>query len=106
MANRTATLYIHYKKADGTWAYAKPIVKANGRIKPLYVLADGKEKHHPEARYKVVFLSIDRMFLPTRFCQCLLAEMEMAGVKIHPSPPDFSKALKCLAFRRSAALIT
>ena len=53
MANRTATLYIHYKKADRTWAYAKPVVKANGRIKPLYVLVDGKEKHHPEARYKV-----------------------------------------------------
>ena len=53
MANRTATLYIHYKKADGKWAYAKPVVKANGRIKPLYVLADDKEKHHPEARYKV-----------------------------------------------------
>ena len=51
MANRTATLYIHYKKADGQWAYAKPIVKANGRIKPLYVLVDGKEKQHPEARY-------------------------------------------------------
>lgn len=53
MANRTATLYIHYKKTDGTWAYAKPVVKANGRIKPLSVLADGKEKHHPEVRYKV-----------------------------------------------------
>ena len=46
MANKAATLYIHYKKADGKWAYAKPVVKANGRIKPLYVLADGKEKHH------------------------------------------------------------
>ena len=53
MANRTATLYIHYKKPDGTWAYAKPVVKANGRIKPLSVLLEGKEKHHPEARYKV-----------------------------------------------------
>ncbi|HLZ43757.1 MAG TPA: site-specific integrase [Candidatus Sulfotelmatobacter sp.] len=53
MANRTATLYIHYKKADGTWAYAKPVVKANGRLKPLSVLVEGNEKHHPEARYKV-----------------------------------------------------
>jgi hypothetical protein len=25
----------------------------NGRTKPLYVLAEGKEKHRPEARYKV-----------------------------------------------------
>src|SRR5215831_2146654 len=53
VANRTATLYIHYKRADGTWAYAKPVVKANGRMKPLYVLVDSREKHHPEARYKL-----------------------------------------------------
>ena len=53
MANRTATLYIHYKNTDGKWAYAKPVVKANGRMKALYVLVDGKEKHHSEARYKV-----------------------------------------------------
>ena len=24
VANRTPTLYIHYKRADGNWAYAKP----------------------------------------------------------------------------------
>ena len=60
MANRTATLYIHYKKADGKWAYAKPVVKANGRIKPLYLLADDKERHHPEARYKVTWYESDR----------------------------------------------
>lgn len=53
MANTTAALYLNYKKADGKWTMGKPAVKGNGRLKPLWVMVDGKEEHHPEARYKV-----------------------------------------------------
>src|ERR1700685_679466 len=53
MANTTAALYANYKKADGKWTMGKPAVKGNGRLKPLWVMVDGKEEHHPEARYKV-----------------------------------------------------
>ena len=56
MANKTAAIYVNYKKAEGTWGFAKPLVKGNGRIKPLWiVLTDGTEEHHPEARYKVMW---------------------------------------------------
>ncbi len=56
MANKTAAIYMNYKKADGTWGFAKPLVKGNGRLKPLWiVLADGTGELHPEARYKVMW---------------------------------------------------
>jgi integrase/recombinase XerD len=41
------------KKADGKWTMGKPAVKGNSRLKPLWVMVDGKVDHHPEARYKV-----------------------------------------------------
>jgi hypothetical protein len=33
--------------------HGKPALKGNGRLKPLWVMVDGKAEHHPEARYKV-----------------------------------------------------
>jgi len=36
------------------------IVKANGPIKSLYVLVQGKEKHHPEAHSKVSWYQFGR----------------------------------------------
>src|SRR5207253_10213278 len=53
VANKVASLYVNFKREDGSWTMGRPVTKANGRIKPLTVRANGKEESHPEARYKL-----------------------------------------------------
>lgn len=56
MANLTATLYITVKTASGKWTTVKPVVSANGRLKALVAIINGKEEKHPEGKYKVRWL--------------------------------------------------
>jgi hypothetical protein len=40
MANKTATLYINVKQADGKWKFLRPVNKGNGRLKAGWALVD------------------------------------------------------------------
>lgn len=55
MANRKVALLIRVKLADGSRPYLKPVVSANGKVKPLYALVNGKPEHHPEGVYALRF---------------------------------------------------
>jgi integrase len=53
MANRTATLYVNVKMADGLWRFKRPVTKLNGRLKPGWALLDGKEIQFEDFNYYV-----------------------------------------------------
>src|SRR4029077_1656817 len=52
MANKVATLYIN-AKLDGLWRFKRPVVKANGRIKPGWALVDGQPVQVEDFNYYV-----------------------------------------------------
>jgi integrase len=55
MANRTVTLYIRIKTADGKKPFCKPVYLTKGRLKPLYAIVDGQPEHRPEGVYYMRF---------------------------------------------------
>jgi hypothetical protein len=34
--------------SDGSRPYLDPVLSADGKVKPLYAVVDGKAEHHPE----------------------------------------------------------
>jgi integrase/recombinase XerD len=44
-------LYIRVRLSDGNRQYVDPVYAANGKLKPLYAVVDGKPEHHPEGVY-------------------------------------------------------
>jgi integrase/recombinase XerD len=48
---REVNLTKRIRLADGSTRFAPIVLAANGRVKPDYVLVDGKREHHPEGRY-------------------------------------------------------
>ena len=52
MANRKATIW-KYVKIGENWRYCKPVVAANGAIKPHWVLVDGRPEEHKEGNYYI-----------------------------------------------------
>ena len=50
--NRTANLTKRVKTAKGL-RFCPVVLSANGRVKPDFVLVDGKPEKHPEGRYYV-----------------------------------------------------
>ena len=73
MANLTATLYITVKTASGKWTTVKPAMSANGRLKALVAIVNGKEEKHPEGKYKVRWrelLSITLSSIPLFSAPC------------------------------------
>ncbi|MGA8309410.1 MAG: hypothetical protein WB755_05235 [Terriglobales bacterium] len=52
--NRRASIW-KYVRAGTAWRYCKPVVSANGKIKPDYVLVNGVQEHHPEGNYYLRF---------------------------------------------------
>jgi integrase/recombinase XerD len=55
MANRKATIW-KYVKVGENWRYCKPVVAANGAVKPHFVLVDGRPEEHKEGNYYVHYL--------------------------------------------------
>jgi integrase/recombinase XerD len=51
--NREVNLTKRIRLADGSTRFCPAVLAANGRVKPDYVLVDGKPEHHPEGRYYV-----------------------------------------------------
>lgn len=50
MANRKVSLFIRIKEG-GERPFVKPVIAANGRIRPLCALVDGVPQHRPEGTY-------------------------------------------------------
>jgi hypothetical protein len=42
---------IRVRLSDGTYPFLDPVLSANGKVKPLYAIVDGKPEHHPEGSY-------------------------------------------------------
>ncbi len=53
MDDRTATLIVRYKAADGTWKRASVARSGNGRVKSGYALIDGKPVQVEQFQYQV-----------------------------------------------------
>jgi integrase/recombinase XerD len=53
MANKTATLYINVKQADGKWKFLRPVTKGNGRLKQGWALADETPTQFADFNYYV-----------------------------------------------------
>ena len=51
--NRECNLTKRIRLSDGSTRFAPVVLAANGRVKPDYVVVDGKPEHHPEGRYYV-----------------------------------------------------
>ena len=51
--NREVNLTKRIRLADGSTRYARVMLAANGRVKPDYVLVDGKPEHHPGGSYYI-----------------------------------------------------
>jgi hypothetical protein len=51
--NREVNLTKRIRLSDGTTRFCTVLLAANGRVKPDYVLVDGKPEHHPEGRYYI-----------------------------------------------------
>jgi integrase/recombinase XerD len=49
--NREVNLTKRIRLSDGTTRFCSVVLSANGRVKPDYVLVDGKPERHPEGRY-------------------------------------------------------
>ena len=50
MANREVNL-TKYVRLNGAKRYCPVVLTANGKVKPDWVFADGKEERHPEGSY-------------------------------------------------------
>ncbi len=50
-------IYLRIRKADGAYRYVKVVKAANGKIRPLYGMVDGRAEHHPEGEYNVRVVS-------------------------------------------------
>jgi hypothetical protein len=49
-------LYVRVQLSDGNRQYVDPVCAANGKLKPLYAVVDGKPEHHPEGVYHLRYL--------------------------------------------------
>lgn len=50
-------LYIRVRLSDGNRQYVDPVYAANGKLKPLYAVVEGKPEHHPEGVYHLRYLA-------------------------------------------------
>jgi integrase/recombinase XerD len=55
MANRRASVW-KYVKVGKVWRYCRPVTGANNKIRPDWVLVNGRKEHHPEGNYYVHYL--------------------------------------------------
>ena len=51
MANRECNLTKRIRLADGTTRFCPVVLSQNGRIKPDWVIVDGREERHSEGNY-------------------------------------------------------
>lgn len=58
--NREVNLTKRIRLADGSTRFCPVVLAANGRVKPDYVLVDGKPERHPEGRYYIDWTEGDR----------------------------------------------
>jgi integrase/recombinase XerD len=59
MANRKVSVW-KYVRVSGKWRYCRPVIGANNKIKPHFVIARGKVEHHLEGNYYIHFLEGNR----------------------------------------------
>jgi integrase/recombinase XerD len=52
MANRRASIW-KYVKINQKWRYCRPVIGKNNKIKPDWVLVNGKAQYHPEGNYYI-----------------------------------------------------
>lgn len=55
MANLSVSVKMKIRLANGDRIYASPAEHSNGKLKRFYALVKGKEEHHPEAVYTLVY---------------------------------------------------
>jgi len=55
MANLSVSVKMKIRLPNGERIYAKPVEHSNGKLKRFYALVNGKEEHHPEAVYTLVY---------------------------------------------------
>jgi hypothetical protein len=64
-------LELRVRLSDGSRPYLDPVLSANGKVKPLYAVVDGKaEHHHPEGTY---FDRVPRLQLSMSWCSRVAA---------------------------------
>gem|GEM_PF-268397 len=51
MRTRNVNLLLRIRETDGKRSYKCPVIAANGKLKPLYAVVNGKPEHHPEGVY-------------------------------------------------------
>ena len=51
MRSPNVKLLIRIRKTDGKRSYKHPVIAANGKLKPLLAIVNGKPEHHPEGVY-------------------------------------------------------
>ena len=55
MATGKIKLHTRVALPTGKWAYVPAAYSGEGKIRPEYVLIDGKAEHHPEGVYALCF---------------------------------------------------
>ena len=70
MKNFVVPTQLRVRLSCGSRLSLDPVLSANGKLKPLYVVVDGKAEHHPERTY---FGRVPRLQLSMSWCSWVAA---------------------------------